>query len=511
MRPPRSLTGRLARALVMLALAAGFHGCGSSTGPIATHSLAAEPANPGSARVYFLRPDPGFLPSGGLAGSRAVDVEINGESLLSLARGEYALVHIKPSRVAVTVKAWANDRNMSGGSSLGRPAQTRPFVFSARQTYFIVVRPWARGSLLGPGYAPEAVDLATAQEMAQALTPAGAAVQQPVSAVKLGPLDRIHTAVDRLEAAEVDPRPGPRAPALEAIGSVARELETYLGSNPDDVRALILAARVGRMESLATSIVIRGGPDWKEQTVRAEAEGRQRRARLQAYLDRALIQEPTNAEAFYWKARLHGISGPGLRDDRAVIVVDDLDRVIGSAKRAVDLAPDNVTYREALAIFLVGGQRWAEATTALDPVMGGRHPIALLLRDHEALPLPPGAVFWQEESDRFAELQRTSGTFRTYSDVRTRVYTVPGPVAAVEAFYRDRWPGFQLFPDRKDAGSVYRQHFRPRADRLEPASRPGQFKDDPDDGVALLVAEQRPGGQVRCLLIVLTLRGVTSW
>ena len=512
MRPARRSTRRVPHALVTLALAAMFHGCGSSTGPIAAHSLAAEPASPGSARVYFLRPDPGFIPSGGLAGSRAVDIEINGESLLSLGRGEYTLAHIKPSRVAMTVKAWANDRNMAGGSSLARPAQTRPFVFSSGQVYFIAVRPWARGSLLGPGYAPEVVDLSTAQEMAQTLTPVGAALQQPVSAVKLGPLDRIQAAVDRLEAAEVDPRPGPRAPTREALASVARDIEVHLGSNPDDVRALILAARVGRMESLATPVVIRGGPDWMEQTARAEAEGRQRRARLQAFLDRALAQEPANAEVFYWKARIHGISGPGLRDGRAVTVVDDLDRAISSATRAVELAPDNVAYREAAAVFLVGGQRWTDATAALEPVLGGRHPIALLLRDHEAFPLPPGAVLSPEESERFADLQRTSGTFRTYSDVRTRVYTLQGRVATVEAFYQDRWPGFRLFPDSK--GGVHHQHFRPRGDRLEPVSRPSQLKDAPDDGMALVVAEQRPSGpagEVQCLLFVLALRGAASW
>jgi hypothetical protein len=70
---------------------------------------------------------------------------------------------------------------------------------------------------------------------------------------------------------------------------------------------------------------------------------------------------------------------------------------------------------------------------------------------------------------------------------------------------------------------MYRQYFRLRAGRMEPATQPGQLKGSPDEGVALMVAEERKPsaderrnlpqavGDVYCRIFSLAVRGVASW
>ena len=321
-------------------------------------------------------------------------------------------------------------------------------------------------------------------------------------------VDRVAAVVDRAEAAEAG-RPVDRAVELimQDAAKAATQLSTYLDTQPNDVRALILSVRLGRFRQVTQPIVTQGG-DSLPTFASLAAEY----APHHAALNRALVLEPNNAEAHYWKARLFGLSHDwmgmlyGLTPPPAAertLAHALADSAVRFGRRAVELAPDRVPYREALAIYLILSEQEREAAAVLRDVAGGHHPMATLLADWEAIPVPAGAVALSAEARGMARMWMEEGTIPDYPFLRVRMYVVMMPADSVQAFYRKRWPGFQLIAAEDERSGTTRvrsfvQHLRWRSEGFVPARNKKDIPDEPIEGVNVALIEiTNPPPEVR--------------
>jgi hypothetical protein len=263
------------------------------------------------------------------------------------------------------------------------------------------------------------------------------------------------------------------------LAKAEKDLLAHLKTHPDDVDALILAARVGRIERMLTPAEWSGeeGPPDPRATL----------APLLTALDRAIGLDSERADAHYWKARLCGVRSPVVRDDTLLYESLDLKQAVSSAETAVRLEPKNDEYREALTVFLVNSQRFKEAMEAIRPVKKGRHPFCTLLADFDALPIPQEAAFSPLASESFAEQQLMRGRFEDYAEFRVRVYLVPMTGDEIESFFREHWERFELF----DMGSTRAQFLKIKKKGLQPITKESDFPDSPTKakGILLNVAE----------------------
>ena len=321
-------------------------------------------------------------------------------------------------------------------------------------------------------------------------------------------VDRVAAAVDRAESAEAG-RPVDRAIELimQDAAKAATQLRTYLDKQPNDVRALILSVRLGRVRQVTQPIVTRGGD-----SVPTFASLAAEYAPHHAALNRALALEPNNAEAHYWKARLFGLSHDwmgmlyGLTPPPAAelaLARAYADSAVRFGRRAVELTPDRVPYREALAIYLILSEQEREAAAVLREVAGGHHPMATLLADWEAIPVPAGAVALSGEARGMARMWMEEGTIPDYPFLRVRMYLVMMPADSLQAFYRTRWPDFRLIPAEDERSGTTRvrsfvQHLKWRGEGFVPARNKKDIPDEPTEGVTVALIEvTNPPSEVR--------------
>ena len=313
-------------------------------------------------------------------------------------------------------------------------------------------------------------------------------------------VDRVAVMVERLEAAEagavrLDLPPEQLTPQLD---HAATQLGRHLDANPDDVRALILSARLGRLRDVRQPTVWSAGDP--PPSLATFARGY---APHHAALDRALALQPDNAEAHYWKGRLYGLGftwqqtlyGMNEPPDSEVLRFQAYgDSAVRFGRRAADLAPTRDDYRDALAIYLVLSWEDNAAITLLQHVAGGRHPLYLLLSDWRALPLPAGAVLRRADSRAFGQMAGASLGVQDYAFLRVRVHVVALPKDSVEAFYRARWPGFRFHElENEDSDNPglrsYAQFVRWRDGRAVVARNTGEIPDQPTEGIAVGLIE----------------------
>jgi len=232
-------------------------------------------------------------------------------------------------------------------------------------------------------------------------------------------------------------------------------------------------------------------------------------------LDHILELDPNEPDAYFREAIL--FASPELR---GLKLAPDFDKAIESARKAVDRAPENAEYREALANLLLEMGRDREAMDALQPVERGRHPAYLLLADWSRLPLPPGAVLNKDGMQIWAQMAAIQG--EDYPGLRVRVYDIPQSAADIEAFYRTTWNGFRFYPDGKEEiqngvrehGFVAYFQWQGEAWHLaEPSIR----KQPGETGLTLLVSEYRKEATadgasvpVRCTLYITNNRLVSA-
>lgn len=149
-------------------------GCGT-TATQESHPLLAQSSDGNIAKVYFLRPDPGFV---GVMGN-AFKISLSGQELLTLAKGEYTLVYLRPYSGDVEVES-STVVNRGGLNTQVTVQESQQFIFDESKTYFITFREIRRGVMQGSSYRPYGITKDAARSLASELEPVGRAATSPL-------------------------------------------------------------------------------------------------------------------------------------------------------------------------------------------------------------------------------------------------------------------------------------------------------------------------------------------
>ena len=340
--------------------------------------------------------------------------------------------------------------------------------------------------------------------------------------VKKPSFERIRQWAEKAEEIEAGKRiDASREKLVKEIAKARAELGKYLAAKPDDVEALLLAARIGRAEIMISPIELIG-PEMLQHLQQMEPKRRQRVDELANYCDRALAVQHDSGEAYYWKARLFGIRHFGIRSERMVWVYVDLNLAAQFARKAVDLDSNNLRYREALAKYLFLSQRLDEATGVMREAAGGQHPMYVLLSDMKHLPLPERAVLLREDTENRVQDSIDARWKRDYRELRISQYVIPMRAQEVEDFYRRTWPDFRFFKIKsEEVGDIHLdssvQLLFSRDTGFVPAGKKEDVPDSPSEGLFLNLGEVHrqkkrnppypiPVGDPYCLLTVTNYR-----
>jgi len=323
------------------------------------------------------------------------------------------------------------------------------------------------------------------------------AAKTPASAPAGSPLEIARNAAMEGESAEATGHVGELR--LEKLNEASAALDSYRKLHPDDIDGLLLAARLGRLQEMGVQIFSAPQPEIGRQR-EAEQSQRAHLLELQSLVDRVLAIAPGNAEAHYVKARLFGSTTRTVYGAGPEPGVWNVDQAILSAKKAVELAPDVVAYREALASSLIVGQKFDEATAALAGVAGGRHPMSVLLQEMAQVPVPNGAIALPGPARDMADAEMSKGRLPDYPYLRVRAYALGGTGEQVEAFYRGKWPGFRFFkaPGDQDPDfsmNMFMELLRREGSRLVPLGGGRKVENaspaDVQSSTAVMVLEMR--------------------
>ena len=337
------------------------------------------------------------------------------------------------------------------------------------------------------------------------------AADPPVTALRTGPVSSGTVVLDRAEravrSAEEWELTGASAFGADedralALYQAAKDVSSYLLTNSNDIRALLLRARVSRALIVVTPIEVKleneGGH------ITAGDPSAQRKAALEA-IDAVLSLQPKNAEAFYWKARTLNLRDPAAEQVGAEAASDPMT-AIAAARMAATLEPTNTMYREYYAMTLFGiGQK----NEGLDELrkLPFKHPVLQLVDDTGVVPAPANA---KADEGRAYDMARElfSGQmdrFR-YAGIRPRVYDVAMSPEDVQAFYRRLWPTIHWVKDRENGS--YSAALLWRQDKLQPTPDPTSFLTAPvpPSGVLLMVARNKDGKSPSSSLYIVNFR-----
>jgi tetratricopeptide (TPR) repeat protein len=358
------------------------------------------------------------------------------------------------------------------------------------------------------------------------------AARRSTNEAALSPLARLTHWVELLEAAESGRTTGVTGEELnKTLAQANTEMKAFLDAHPDDVDAIILSVRLARFQE-TSGVGMVSGKNAEEELAQAAREKRARVDAQAARLDHALHLKPDRADAYYWKARIYGVSQPAIRNGRFVRVSIDLQEATRNCRRASELAPENAAYREALAQYLVMDEKYDDAADVMRPVAGGRHIISLLLADRKALPVPDKAVRNAMGTAGLADVEMENGRIHDYPELRVDQYVINAPAAEVTAFYRKRWPEFQFFEAEHEKNNdievrLWGQALIGPSHALHPLASKHDFdkasKAETIDGMGLALVEFRqrsenkrkdldgiPVGDVYCVLTVLDFRAAPA-
>ncbi len=268
------------------------------------------------------------------------------------------------------------------------------------------------------------------------------------------------------------------------IDQAKQALDARLELRQDDIEALILSVRLSIFEEVAIpSVLSKGNPPPESKSLFSSQH---------SSLDRVLKLQPDNAEVNYWKARLYGIQPPTIGEGGRLLKRPiDLDKAIYFARKAVQLDPKNVGYREALALYLVDGQYRKEALEVMSATVTEDNPVNILLNDLDAFPLPEGTTFLKEDSQSFGVMQMLRRRITNLPQLRVRVFIVPMGSSAIEAFYRRQWPKFKLLS--QDSAGPFAQYLKFEVSGVSPAASMSELAKwvGKTDGILLTMSEVR--------------------
>jgi tetratricopeptide (TPR) repeat protein len=277
---------------------------------------------------------------------------------------------------------------------------------------------------------------------AKAVRPAGDA---PAARAFLEEAERAVDAYEALEssgeaffAAPPEMRSEKADRAVARLAQAAGDVEAWLEENPADPGALLLKARILRAQDAASPMRISFGPDGE-----LVVSGESRLPEIQGLVDEVIARDPGNAAAHYWKARVSALQEPAVKDGTFAFEGGDAEKVLRHARRAVELAPEALAYREYYALTLLAAGFREGAMAVMRDAAGGNHPIHRLLADWELIPLPEDAVFDPMMTASMVQMYRASRDWGSYPGLRVAAFVVPWPADEVMAFYLARlgYPG----------------------------------------------------------------------
>lgn len=166
-------TGKTFAWIFLLHCMTALAGC-AATRVVSQHPLLQPDDKAPHARVYIMRP--GTERTMGVA-DNVVDIELDQQHLMKLAKGQYVLVDLKPGQVTMTVSSMTS---WGPYSRIKEMSRSRAFTFDEGGTYFIVISP-VDGEFRGVYFLPRPVDFITARELSNHLKAVGKAGDEPIS------------------------------------------------------------------------------------------------------------------------------------------------------------------------------------------------------------------------------------------------------------------------------------------------------------------------------------------
>ena len=161
------------RVLCVAVVVAWLAACAGTTSVQQSHPLIAPAGAADGAKVYFIRPDPGFR---GVM-DRPLAISLEGAEILALAKGQYTLLLLKPGTSQMKV----DFHTVVGPSNTMTPVSiTTPLTLSPGASQFLVFDLVSRGLGAGSTFVPRQVPRDRALEVVRGLSPVGMAVREPL-------------------------------------------------------------------------------------------------------------------------------------------------------------------------------------------------------------------------------------------------------------------------------------------------------------------------------------------
>jgi hypothetical protein len=297
-----------------------------------------------------------------------------------------------------------------------------------------------------------------------------------------GGLSSARTLAEQLEAAEMGAKSEVSIQTLDDDLTRARTaVAEHLDENPEDFDALLLSARLGRLQELTDPMAVGSTPE-------SVAAADERISAIDASLARAQTLRPDSAEPHYWKGRVYGTRRPTMVDGAMTFAPVNIATALQEAQAACDMDPSNVGYRETLASLLVATGSFDQALEVMRQIPGEPHPCTWLLSDLNSFALPSGAVYLGDESQSFATQQLQRGRIENHPQFRVRIYAVGMSADEVESFYRTRHRGFSLFNQSEGLFTQFFSQERSTDDSFKPAVHQWQVPTTPTNVPGLLMS-----------------------
>jgi hypothetical protein len=157
----------------MAVASAWLAGCVGTTSVQENHPLIAAADAADKAKVYFLRPDPGFR---GVM-DRPLTISLGGTEMLGLAKGQYTLLFLKPGSAEMKLDFYTV---VGTSNTMTAASTTTRMAFSSGATRYLVFELVSRGAFMGSEFLPREVSREQALEVSKALSPAALAVREPL-------------------------------------------------------------------------------------------------------------------------------------------------------------------------------------------------------------------------------------------------------------------------------------------------------------------------------------------
>ena len=149
-------------------------GCAGTTSVQENHPLIASEDAVEKARVYLIRPDPGFR---GVA-DRPVTISLGGTEMLRLAKGQYTLLFLNPGYAEMKVDSLTV---VAPSNTISSASTTTQLTFAPGATQYLAFQLVYRGPFEGSVFVPREVSRDRALRLAGELAPIGMAVREPIA------------------------------------------------------------------------------------------------------------------------------------------------------------------------------------------------------------------------------------------------------------------------------------------------------------------------------------------